>query len=341
MNDYPVISVIMPVYNTEKYLGQSIESILNQTYTNFEFLIFDDGSTDSSPDIIRKYAQLDQRIIPFFSNENIGYVEHLNTGIKQARGEFIARMDSDDIALLHRFDTQLKYLNEHPNIDIVGSGAILINEEGRELRISHQETDSILLKWALFFYNPFYHPSLLIRKSYFSIAGMYDVKMQPAEDRDMWLRGWFTSKFANIHQPLIKYRVHPKSTSVEKQQLQASKSEYALLNHYGRFLGVNLETKYIPFFREFHKKDIDISQMNDQVLSTTLISIKSRFYTTYNSELSDEIRRKIDNDVFIKLLYIAVNKIKQRKWTSIKVISHLVINYPLLCSQFLLKRLIS
>src|SRR5690606_25345296 len=110
----PVISVVMPVYNSERYLAEAIESILNQTFADFEFLIFDDGSTDRSPEIIREYARKDARIIPQFSPINRGYVVHLNEGIRRSRGRYIARMDSDDVALSTRLELQAKFLSKNP-----------------------------------------------------------------------------------------------------------------------------------------------------------------------------------------------------------------------------------
>src|SRR5688572_16445446 len=109
----PLISVVMPVYNSEMYLSTAIDSILSQTCEDFELLIFDDGSNDDSWKIIRQYAQLDKRIVPFRSDTNSGYVVHLNEGVLRAKGEFIARMDSDDIALPDRLALQLEFLRNN------------------------------------------------------------------------------------------------------------------------------------------------------------------------------------------------------------------------------------
>src|SRR5690606_37017335 len=120
----------MPVFNSEKYLVEAIESILSQTFSDFEFLIFDDGSTDRSGDIIRMYAARDARILSDFSPVNKGYVVHLNEGIQRARGRYIARMDSDDISLPKRLEIQKTFLDEHPGIGIVGSSSLRIDQDG-------------------------------------------------------------------------------------------------------------------------------------------------------------------------------------------------------------------
>src|SRR5687768_3299275 len=132
----PLISVVMPVYNSEKYLSAAIDSILNQTCGDFELLIFDDGSTDDSWKIIKQYAQLDTRIVPFRNDINSGYVVHLNDGVLRANGDFIARMDSDDIALPDRLALQLDFLKNNLHVGVVGTSSIEIDENGNEVRWS-------------------------------------------------------------------------------------------------------------------------------------------------------------------------------------------------------------
>ena len=126
----PLVSVIMSVYNGEKYLSKAIESILNQSYRNFEFIIVDDASTDSSLEIINEYLKIDNRIIILSNNVNIGLGSSLNKAIQFSSGEFIARMDSDDISIPDRLEKQINYLLEHKNIHILGGDQIIIDERG-------------------------------------------------------------------------------------------------------------------------------------------------------------------------------------------------------------------
>src|SRR5688572_25740567 len=116
----PTVSVVMTVYNTERYVREAVESILGQTFRDFEFIIIDDGSTDSAPAILREYADRDPRI-RLVSRPNTGIVRAANEGIALARGNYLARMDSDDVALPHRFEKQVRYLNEHPACVLVGA----------------------------------------------------------------------------------------------------------------------------------------------------------------------------------------------------------------------------
>jgi glycosyltransferase involved in cell wall biosynthesis len=127
MPSEPAISVLMPVYNTERYVAEAVESILAQTFRNFEFLIIDDGSTDRSLSILKRYAERDPRIY-LVSRPNTGYVIALNEMLAMARGEFIARIDADDIALPERFEVQVAYLREHPEVVCLGSKVQFIDE---------------------------------------------------------------------------------------------------------------------------------------------------------------------------------------------------------------------
>src|SRR5512135_1833139 len=132
MSDPPLISVCMPVYNAERYIARAVESILGQTFGDFEFLILDDGSTDGSLEILRRYANHDPRI-RLTSRPNKGLPPSLNELVDQARGEFIARMDADDVALPERFARQVEYLRAHPDCVLVGSRVQLVDPEGDPL----------------------------------------------------------------------------------------------------------------------------------------------------------------------------------------------------------------
>lgn len=336
----PAISVIMPVFNSQRYLAEAIESILDQTFTDFEFLIFDDGSTDRSPAIIREYADKDARIVAEFSAANKGYVVHLNQGIRRARGRFIARMDSDDVSMSHRLEKQVQYLKDHPAVGIVGSSAIIIDHEAKQLRINRRESDPLLIKWTTFFTNPFYHSSLLIRKSLFDRVGFYDAGMQPAEDRDMWLRAFYETEFGNIVEPLIKYRVHEKSISITGQERQVKNSEQCLNAHYKRYLNIELEPGNLPFFREFHKRDVDISRMDSTAMANALIRLQKKFREDNRERLSNEALERIRHDVFVRLLYIAVKGMKTPNMHSAFLFARLLTNYPFLFFRFLARKVL-
>ncbi len=159
----PLISVVMPCYNRQEYVADAIESILNQTYTNFEFIIIDDCSTDNTYEIIKKYAEIDKRIVFLQNEENKGIVYTLNRGFGLARGKYIARMDDDDISLPQRFEKQVKYMEEHKDIIVLGS--LIETFPHRDWSWIHNGSSG-LINLLLCFFNPLAHSALMIRTDF-------------------------------------------------------------------------------------------------------------------------------------------------------------------------------
>lgn len=205
----PEISVIMSVYNAEKYLRESIESILNQTYTEFEFIIVNDGSTDSSLEIIKSYK--DERIV-LINQNNTGLAKSLNNGIEKSRSIFIARMDADDISLPDRLQKQYEFLSQNPEYVVIGSNAKNIDINGNYIHTSDLTTSNIQCKNKLP-ETPFIHPSVMFRKNAFCEAGKYPEYMLKAQDLILFSKISKYGKIANIEEPLIKYRIVPTANS--------------------------------------------------------------------------------------------------------------------------------
>ena len=213
----PVISVLMPVYNAERYLQESIESILNQTYTDFEFIIINDGSTDKSKKIILSYE--DPRVLYIENPVNQGYLFSLNKGIDIAKGKYIARMDADDLSMPGRFEKQINFLESHNDIVLVGSSATIINESNQEKKVTNVLLSSDLIFAQLFFENPFFHSSVMGRAGVFR-EFKYDFNYYLAEDYYLWSQIAMKYKLANLSEPLIKYRVHNESITIQKNEQQ-------------------------------------------------------------------------------------------------------------------------
>jgi len=210
----PAISVLMPVYNAEKFVREAIDSILNQTFTNFEFLIFNDGSTDSSGDIIKSYK--DERIRFFDYKKNTGYVKHLNEGLELSKGKYIARMDADDISLPTRFEKQIKILEFNNYNGLIGSSIEVINNG----IINYPEFDSEIRAY-MFLRSPFAHPTIMFRKQILTDNQIkYDNRYMPAEDYDLYYRMSAYTCFYNIPEPLLKYRYHDNQISIHKNKIQ-------------------------------------------------------------------------------------------------------------------------
>ena len=217
------ISVLMPVYNAQRYVAQAVASILQQTFRDFEFLIVDDGSTDRSLKILQAYAAQDSRIT-LVSRPNTGYVRALNELLAMARGEFIARMDADDIALPDRFARQVEFLRHHPQVLCVGGAQDWIDGAGRFL-LHHPEaeTDAEIQALALVGHTPMNHPSVMLRRQALVDIGGYDEDLCPSEDLDIWLKLGERGQLANLPDTVLQYRQHDQSVSEIYQLQQTAK----------------------------------------------------------------------------------------------------------------------
>ncbi|SMP67515.1 glycosyltransferase family 2 protein [Anoxynatronum buryatiense] len=209
------VSVVMPVYNASKYIEEAIESVLNQTHKNFEFIIIDDGSDDGSTEMIKRYEKLDNRIIAVYRT-NKGLVESLNEGIRLASSPLIARMDADDVCLEKRLEEQVAYMESNPDIDLLGTKVEVIGEYEEEYKNDIQRrfgkvvgsTES--LPAMLLRENIICHPSLMIKKSALEKLNYYS--QRPSEDYDLWMRAVFAGMgIQNLDKTLLKYRVHRQS----------------------------------------------------------------------------------------------------------------------------------
>lgn len=201
-----LISVILPVYNGEKYLNEAIESILNQTYTNFEFIIINDGSKDSSLEIIKEYEKKDSRIV-VVSRENRGLIATLNEGIEKCKGKYIARMDQDDISLPQRFEKQVRFLEINEEIGVCGTWVDVFGEDIKEQKWK-LPTSSERLKTELLFSSCFAHPSVMMKKSILIDNYIfYDKNFLHVEDFHLWTMLSQKTNFANINKVLFKYRI--------------------------------------------------------------------------------------------------------------------------------------
>lgn len=203
-NNAPLISVILPVYNAAAYIEQSVASILNQTYRNFELIIINDGSKDDSEEIIKKIK--DERI-RYYCQSNGGMARALNKGIELSNGEFIARQDADDISLPERFEKQVNFLMKHGNVGLLGTWAEIIPPKNNMRRFHKHPADNVQLKVDLFFNNPFVHSSVMMRKKALEIVGYYNVDKDPLiQDYDLWARFSRNTEIANLPEVLVNYR---------------------------------------------------------------------------------------------------------------------------------------
>lgn len=281
----PLVSVIMPVYNAGDFLKDAIDSILTQSYTNFEFLIFNDGSVDNSLEIIQSYN--DSRINIAYNGQNKGYVEHLNNGIVIAKGKYIARMDSDDIAEPNRLEKQVIFMETNNDYVICGSYANIFGNKKSHLILP---SDNKSIKLFLLYNTAFCHPSVLIRKkSLIDNNLFYSKELMPAEDSDLWTRLAFFGKMYNIPEFLLNYRVHSENISYKKRspellnRIKESKKRY-IKKIFGSVLQNDIEIEYLYVL--FFPNSIQITLEYLENISSVVNIFKNSSYI--NNEFSKE-----------------------------------------------------
>ncbi len=232
----------MSVFNGEQFLEEATESIINQSFSDFEFIIVNDCSTDGTPEILNNLLQKDSRVKILKNPGNAGLAKSLNTAIKEAEGEYIARMDSDDISLADRLEKQVNFMDENPDTVLLGTAYYEIDKDGNKLGQNlFPLTDSDLRK-KLIKLNPFCHTSVIMRRTVLLEAGLYNEEISKAQDYDLWFRLANTGSLANLPEQLVKRRYNKRSISAarENEQLKwaisirrnaISKGYYSPLNY--------------------------------------------------------------------------------------------------------------
>lgn len=223
---HPALSVVMPVRNGAAYLELSVQSVLEQTFADFEFIIIDDGSTDATPALLSALAEKDARI-RVLRTSGEGIVAALNLGFRAARGALIARMDADDIALPQRFAVQVVALRTMPRLVGLGGSAITIDSHGIETGRMTVPTDAHAAMEELLRRNCFLHPTMMLRRDAVLAAGLYRPACIYAEDYDLWLRLAERGEIANLQEPLIRFRLHAQQTSKTKRLMQRAATAFA------------------------------------------------------------------------------------------------------------------
>ncbi len=217
----PAVSVVMPVYNGARYLRQAIASIRWQTFTDWELICVDDGSTDNSVEILAEFAEADSRI-RYLSQENQGVVAARNHCLHLARGQWIACLDCDDVALPNRLEVQLEFMKLNPEVVAVGSNMLCTDPEGLPIQttnyaIEHAEIEQSLLHGRG---NTIGQPSVMMRRDAVDKVGNYRPVFEWIEDTDLWLRLAEVGSLANLHDVLTYYRLHEQSTCWKRRGLQ-------------------------------------------------------------------------------------------------------------------------
>jgi glycosyltransferase involved in cell wall biosynthesis len=215
----PKISVLIPAYNAEKYLGEAIDSILNQTFTDFECIVIDDCSTDNTWKIIQEYAKKDSRIVGVKNEKNLKLSATLNKGIDICRGDYIARMDADDWSYPDRLQKQIDFLENNLDIGIIGGAMEVCDENLKVLNIRRYNISDSEIRKNLFRYSPFCHPATVFKKEAL-LKERYNINLNDAEDYDLYFRIGKYYKLQNLSNIVIKYRTSNNQVSSKKAKRQ-------------------------------------------------------------------------------------------------------------------------
>lgn len=291
----PKITVLMPVYNCELYVQTAVESILNQTFADFEFLIIDDASTDATVSILKKFD--DSRIQLIQKPVNSGYTNSLNYGLQLAKGEYIARMDGDDISYPERFAKQIAYLETHPEVVVCGTTYKIVGNDKRITLPEHHKAIKIGLLWG----NCISHPSVMIRKKVLEeYAIQYDTSKEPTEDYDMWVRLLALGKLHNLQEVLLEYRVYGNQVSRKRAEEQ-KKNDIAAKLKLLQYLEVQWNDSEFEFLeRQFGKtevvsfQDLKIFKPIQKKLEIANTSgfFESKMFSQYLLDLEADVLRK-------------------------------------------------
>lgn len=301
------VSVLMPSYNNIDYFSKAVESILNQSYTNFELIILDDCSEENLYSAIRLYD--DKRIKYVRFNENRGSAACLNDGIRLAVGDYIAIMDADDISLKYRLERQVDFLNKNPNIDICGTMYYRMDSNGNNTSLHQSKLSNDEIKSALFLgETSVHHPTSMIRKKIFEKGIIeYEPEFIYAEDYRLWCRCSIDHALANIPAPLFRYRVHNKSVSLKYSDTQR-KTARRILSLYLKSLGIS----YTPDELLCHFQYC--LPMNETINRDFMNRIEC-----WHDKLQKIVyeRRLFNFDVYTELSEVQLDKIKKRYNTRI------------------------
>lgn len=284
----PLISVVMSVYNGEKYLQDAVDSILQQTFPDFEFLIINDGSTDSTSKMLEEFSKRDNRIKTIENEHNIGLTSSLNKGIMMAEGKYIARMDADDLSLSSRLEKQLEFLEQNPSHIAVGSSFYQIDDKSKITSFVSVLSDDKKIKNCLKSQNWLCHGSVLMRKDIFWECGGYDERFKYSQDYDLWLRMSERFRLSNIPEPLYYWRATLKAISKSNETDQKHDARLAVTEAENRRC-TEITSKGHPFV------SVIVPTYNrPEMLKGTIESILSQTYKNF------EIIIVNDNGVEVK-----------------------------------------
>ncbi len=305
----PSVSVLMPVYNAEKYLKYSIESILNQTFLNFQFFIVNDGSDDNSENVILDYANKDKRIVYIKNEHNEGLIHTLNKGIDIINSKYLVRMDADDIAMPERIKKQVEFMESNPEILISGTQIQYFGESNNisDFPLNHKSIHARLL-----FGSALAHPTIIIQLNKLKAHGLkYDESYLHAEDYNLWTRAAKVGKLANIDEVLLHYRLEGQNITINNWHTRENRLK-KIASELLQGLGLQANEENLLIHIALSGNSIKINDLSALKKYSDLLILKNKENEIYDSEsLEKEIQK-----CWKKLFYKVADEKKLKKMTA-------------------------
>lgn len=309
----PCISVVMSVYNGELYLENAIESILEQTFTDFEFIIVDDNSTDGSWAVLTRFS--DPRVRLVRNQENIGLTRSLNKGLRLAQGIYIARMDADDISLPERFERQTAFFSTFPDIGLLGVAYWNMNSKGEKQNLVRPPTADSVIRWNMLFGPVLAHPGVMFRRDLIAKVGSYNENTHFAQDYELWSRMANVTKMANLNEPFLLYRQGDANRISEKHLDEQWDYNCAIS---ARCIGQLLENDMIPMERvrkvcALIFLDRTCAEWNPQAARDLELILK-RFLARYRTSLTKIDKEQIAGQIYSTAVHHVHRNMSIEEW---------------------------
>ncbi|WP_218048972.1 glycosyltransferase [Curvivirga aplysinae] len=321
------ISVLMAIYNGADFLKTAIESILNQTFTDWTFVIVDDASTDQTKEILSSYASKEPRIHIIKNETNLGLTKSLNVGLREIKSPYIARFDADDISLPNRLQKQYDFMQSNPDIAFCGSNAIIVDAEEKLKFVTSLPETSAELSAISIIQNPFIHPSTMLRKSVLDTFNIdYDESFKTTQDWVLWVEIMSHGKTANIKEPLIKQRYHPSSISHAKRDIQITNSLRVQKRYLERFDQTDKwdETffkKFNAYFMNDRQSMIDAGMIRPKFMLEVLHKLHEIL-----KEIPSSGRKIVTRQLVFRSILLGLVPPIERHW--LKLLMILLLRYP-------------
>ena len=295
----PLVSIVMAVHNGERHLDAALSSILSQTYAALEIIVVDDGSSDRTAELL---AQCDDPRLRILTNTSCqGLARSLNRGIEAATGDYVARMDADDVCHPSRIQRQVHYMQRHAEVGLLGTAYRLINDAGAALGIAYPPADDAAMRWRLLFMPPLAHPSAMMRRALLQRHELrYDPEWPTAQDYELWSRLLKHCRGANLPEVLFDYRTHAQSVSVTKRDSQDQWALRVSEREIAPFLPADMPLAVVAPLRRLLRGNPQPDDLSPYYLKKQLLSLAGSYMSRVSPDR--EGRREIQRDVIAAVL---------------------------------------